>query len=88
MQKKLRFSAGVASLLLVGLGLALELASLSLETGTTLHKRVTTLGEIIIAVGGLFGLFAAINNDGRIWGLLAFSGLVLLMLWFFSSTMK
>jgi hypothetical protein len=73
MQKKLRFSAGVASLLLVGFGLVLQLASLPVETGTTLHKRITTLGEIIIVVGGLFGLFAAINKDGRVWGLLAFS---------------
>ena len=88
MEKKLWFSAGIAALSLVGLGLSLELACLTIEAGTTLHKRTAALGEIIIAVGGLFGLFAAINNDGRVCGLLAFSGLVLLMLWFFNSVMK
>jgi len=88
MQKKLRFSAGVTALSLVGLGLALGLASLTMEAGTTSHKRTVALGGIIIVVGGLLGLFAAIGNDGRISGLLAFGGLVLLTLWFFSNIIK
>ena len=88
MQKRLRFSAGITSLSLVGLGLALELGSLSMEAGTTLHKRTAALVEIIVVVGGLLGLSAAITNDGRVWGLFAFGGVVLSAVLFFSNILK